>query len=253
MRAAGLEGNMQKQDEYILEINHITKSFKEPSAVLSGRKREKKVLDGVSFSVRQGEAYGLAGASGCGKSTLARTVMGAYRPEEGEIRVCGKRVDHLRRNQRKEMYGEIQMIFQDSYSSLNPSMTVKRTIEEPMAVRKMYGKAQRRERACTILEQMGFERKDLERYPHEFSGGQRQKIALARALAVNPRMLICDEPLASLDLLTKSQLLELLMQIRGEQGMSLLYISHDMGELKRICSRMGIMKEGKIAEERRII
>lgn len=244
---------MQKQEEYILEVNQITKSFREPARHLFERKRKKRVLDGVSFMIQKGEAYGLAGASGCGKSTLARTVMGAFQPEEGEIRVCGKRTDHLTVRQRKEMYGEIQMIFQDSYSSLNPSMTVLRIIEEPMAVRKMYGKKERRERACMLLGQMGFAENDYLRYPHEFSGGQRQKIAVARALAVNPRILVCDEPLASLDFLTRSEFIELLNQVRREQGMSFLYISHDMGELKRICSRIGIMRAGKIAEERRIL
>ena len=142
---------MQKQEEYILEVNQITKSFREPARHLFERKRKKRVLDGVSFMIQKGEAYGLAGASGCGKSTLARTVMGAFQPEEGEIWVCGKRTDHLTVRQRKEMYGEIQMIFQDSYSSLNPSMNVLRIIEEPMTVRKMYGKKERREEhACSL-------------------------------------------------------------------------------------------------------
>lgn len=244
---------MQRQDGKVLEVHNITKCFKESSGTLFHKNKEKKVLDGVSLSIRLDESYGLAGESGCGKSTLARTVMGAYQPDGGEIWVCGKRTDHLPVKQRKEMYGEIQMIFQDSYSSLNPSMTAARIIEEPMKVRKMYGKEERKDKACRLLRQMGFLDNDFFRYPHEFSGGQRQKIAVARALAVNPRILICDEPLASLDLLTKSHLLEVLDKVRREQKMSFLYISHDMGELKRVCSRMGIMKAGKIAEERRIL
>ena len=243
---------LQEENQNILEVKNVSKYFTEPFCGFFQKKR-KKVLDGVSFSLRKGESYGLAGKSGCGKSTLARTLMGAYSPDEGEIWLKGRRVDQLTAREKRGIYGEIQMVFQDSYSSLNPSMTAQRIVEEPLAVRNQSGGAKRKELVRNLMEQMGFTADDLEKYPHEFSGGQRQKIAIARALAVEPEILICDEPLASLDLLTKTQIMELLEQTRKSRGMTFLYISHEMGEVQRMCSRMGVMAAGRMIEERRLI
>lgn len=243
---------VQEKDQNILEVKNLSKYFAEPFCCF-WKKKQKKVLNGVSFSLCQGEAYGLVGRSGCGKSTLARTIMGAYSPDEGEIWFKGKRVDQLSPGENRSMYGEIQMVFQDSYSSLNPSMTAARIVEEPFIVRKLCGGSERKEKVKNLMGQMGFTASDLEKYPHEFSGGQRQKIAIARALAVEPKMLICDEPLASLDLLTKAQIMDLLKKTRKARGMTFLYISHDMKEVRQMCGRMGIMKDGKLAEERRLI
>lgn len=243
---------MQEENQNILEVKNLSKYFTEPFCGLFQKKR-KKVLDGVSFILRKGESYGLAGKSGCGKSTLARTLMGAYSPDEGEIWLKGRRIDCLNTREKRSMYGEIQMVFQDSYSSLNPCMTAGRIVEEPLAVRSQCGGAERKELVRGLMDQMGFTADDLGKYPHEFSGGQRQKIAIARALAVEPEILICDEPLVSLDLRTKAQIMELLEQTRKARGMTFLYISHEMGEVQRMCSRMGIMSEGKMIEERRVL
>lgn len=256
-------GNMSREDkeelqktldekEKILEVKNIEMSYHERGMFLPWKSKKRKVLNQVTFSIQRGEAYGLFGASGCGKSTLAKVIMGAMTPEAGEIWLDGTRTDRLPAKEQRIQYDKIQMIFQDSYSSLNPSMTAGRIVEEPMRNRRMYGKIEQKDRTEAVMERLGFAKSDLSRFPHEFSGGQRQKIALARTLVITPEVLVCDEPFASLDAVTKYRLLELLEKIHEKEKMSFLYISHDGMEVQKICSRAGIMKDGKIIEERRI-
>ncbi len=203
-------------------------------------------VDQVSFDVYQGETFGLAGESGCGKTTLGRTIARLVSSFSGKITYDGHRVSNLTEAQFKPFRKDIQMVFQDPYSSLNPRMTIGAAIEEPMEVHRLHGnRTSRREKTLELLQTVGLQPESYQRYPHEFSGGQRQRICLARALAPEPRFLICDEIVSALDVSVQATILNLLKDLQEQFGLTLLFVSHDPGVIRQMCDRLMIMNSGR--------
>ncbi len=208
-----------------------------------------KAVDDVSFDVYEGETLGLVGESGCGKTTLGRTILKLSPATEGSIFYKGKDLTKLNNLEMKELRKDIQIIFQDPYSSLNPRMTVGSAIMEPMQVHNLYkNDAERKEKVIELLETVSLPPEHFNRYPHEFSGGQRQRICIARALAVNPKFIICDESVSALDVSVQAQVLNLLIDLREKRGFTCIFISHDLSVVKFISDRMVVMNKGKIEE-----
>jgi len=208
-----------------------------------------KALNDVSFSIMPRETLGVVGESGCGKSTLARTILGLYPPNRGEIYYQNKRIDNLTSQEMLPYRKEMQMIFQDPYASLNPRMTVKKTLEEPVFFHnKSITSQEVDEKVADVMEQVGVDPKWADRYPHEFSGGQRQRISIARALMVDPEFIIADEPVSALDVSIQAQILNLLMDAQANRGLTYMFITHDLSVVKHISSRVVVMYLGMICE-----
>ena len=207
-----------------------------------------KAVDGVSLTIEPGETLGLVGESGCGKSTLGKTIARLYEPTEGTIHFEGANLSSMSRRQLKPYRREIQMIFQDPYESLNPRHTIGAIVEEPFVVQEMGTRAERMKWVSGLLRKVGLPEPAAQRYPFEFSGGQRQRIGIARSLALKPKLLICDEPVSALDVSIQSQVLNLLMELQREMGLSYLFISHDLAVVKHISDRIAVMYLGRIVE-----
>ena len=207
-----------------------------------------KAVDGVSLTIEPGETLGLVGESGCGKSTLGKTIARLYEPTEGTIHFEGANLSSMSRRQLKPYRREIQMIFQDPYESLNPRHTIGTIVEEPFVVQGMGTREERRQWVLDLLRKVGLNESAAQRYPFEFSGGQRQRIGIARSLALKPKLLICDEPVSALDVSIQSQVLNLLMELQREMGLSYLFISHDLAVVKHISDRIAVMYLGRIVE-----
>lgn len=205
-----------------------------------------RALNGVSLEIRPGETLGLVGESGSGKSTLGRAILGLGQIASGSIKWKGSAISDRRRG---ELSAEIQVIFQDPYSSLNPVMKIEHIITEPLTVRHQLSHEDAREKALGVLDRVGMPADTLDRLPHEFSGGQRQRIAIARALIVDPLLVICDEPVSSLDVSTQAKVVDLLTEIQKERGLAYLFISHDISLVRRISHRMAVMYRGRVVEQ----
>ncbi|GAA0965786.1 dipeptide ABC transporter ATP-binding protein [Acrocarpospora macrocephala] len=224
--------------EPLLRVTNLTKSF-------AGR----RVLSGVSFEVAPGEVLGLVGESGSGKSTTARCVARLTEPDAGQVVLGGRDVLAAGRRELRVLRRDMQMVFQDPYASLNPRMTVAALIEEPLAVHGLEpDRRLRRKRAADLLETVGLSAEHLDRHPRSFSGGQRQRISIARALAVRPRLLICDEPVSSLDVSVQAQVLNLLRDLRQRLDLSILFIAHDLAVVYYLCDRVAVMEQGTLVE-----
>ncbi|MWV66004.1 ATP-binding cassette domain-containing protein [Halorubrum sp. JWXQ-INN 858] len=236
--------------ETILEVDGLSKHFQSDTGILAGLfgSEDVEAVDDVSFDVAKGETIALVGESGCGKSTLARTILQLIEPTGG--RVAFKGIDLTEHSQReiRPLRRDMQMIFQDPQSSLNPRMKVGQIIEEPMQAHDMYTKAERRERAKDLLERVELEREYYNRYPHEFSGGQRQRINLARAMSTDPDLIVCDEPVSALDVSVQAQVLNTMRDLQEEYGLTYLVISHDLSVVRYIADRVAVMYLGHIAE-----
>jgi oligopeptide/dipeptide ABC transporter ATP-binding protein len=207
-----------------------------------------KAVDGVSFSLMPGETLGLVGESGCGKSTLGRCITRLYQPTSGQVLFQGQDISRLSRKKLMPFRRDIQMIFQDPMESLNARHTVGDIIEEPLVVQGVGNSAERKRRVLELLNLVGLPARSVTRYPFEFSGGQRQRIGIARSIALNPKLIVCDEPVSALDVSIQSQILNLLIDLQRELNLSYLFIAHDLAVVKHISDRIAIMYLGKIAE-----
>ena len=235
-------------EQPILKVNNVKTHFDVTKGIFSP-KQIVKAVDGVSFEIKHNETFGLVGESGCGKNTLGRTIVKLYDPVEGNIEFEGKDISGIKGDELKEFRKNVQMIFQDPYASLNPRMTVGEIIKEPMIIHKIYDTDEEREaRAVELLKIVGLKPDHIRRYPQEFSGGQRQRIGVARALAVNPKFIVCDEPISALDVSIQAQVVNLLKNIQEEMGLSYLFIAHDLSMVKYISDEIGVMYLGHIVE-----
>ena len=207
-----------------------------------------KAVDGVSFDLFPGETLGLVGESGCGKSTLGRLVLGLLPATRGRVWFGGADLTEMPRKALKAMRRQFQIIFQDPYSSLNPRLTVRQILEEPFIIHGLGTRTERRSWVAALLAEVGLEPEHLERYPHEFSGGQRQRLGIARALALRPRLMVADEPVSALDVSIQAQILNLLAQLQERYGLTYLFISHDLSVISQISSRVMVMYLGRLVE-----
>jgi oligopeptide transport system ATP-binding protein len=238
-----------KDNKVILHVKNLVKHFPITGGIFFQRRvNAVRAVDGISFDVHRGEILGLVGESGCGKTTTGRTIIQLEKPTSGEIVFEG--VDLVSANRKKlfDARRQIQMIFQDPYASLNPRMTVKEIIEEPLVIHKVGTPKERTKRAQELLDKVGLNPSYINRYPHEFSGGQRQRIGVARALALNPDMIICDEPISALDVSIQAQIVNLLEELQEELGLTYLFIAHDLSMVRHISHRVAVMYLGKIME-----
>jgi peptide/nickel transport system ATP-binding protein len=236
--------------EPLLQVRDLVKRFPITRGVVFQRQVDAvEAVAGISFELRRGEALGLVGETGCGKSTTARLIMRLLEPTGGEIRFEGHDIAHLRGPALKAARREMQIVFQDPYSSLNPRKTAGSIVGAPFAIHGLYrDRAERRRAVCELLDRVGLQPEHHNRYPHEFSGGQRQRIGIARALALRPKLLIADEPVSALDVTIQAQILELLRELQRELGLTLLLISHDLAVVRQMADRVAVMRAGKIVE-----
>jgi oligopeptide/dipeptide ABC transporter ATP-binding protein len=232
----------------LLEVKGLKKYF--PVRNPLGRvEAQVKAVNDVSFQLYEGQTFGLVGESGCGKSTTGRTLLRLINPTEGQALYQNKDIFQLSGQELRKMRKQLQMVFQDPYSSLNPRQRVGSILEEPLKIHGIGTKAERIERVMDILDKVGLRLDHYYRYPHEFSGGQRQRIGLARALVVNPKVIICDEPVSALDVSIQSQIINLLRQLQGEMKLTYLFIAHDISVIRHISDRIGVMYLGQMVEE----
>ncbi len=231
-------------NNYLVEVKDLKQHFNIRSGLFGSTPL--KAVDGVSFGIKPGETLGLVGESGCGKTTVGRSLLHLYEPTSGEVRFNGELINSKNMdNYRKEM----QMVFQDPYSSLNPRMTVEDIIGEPYDVHKTYSsKAERRDMILNIMELVGLNAEHATRYAHEFSGGQRQRIGIARALAVNPKFIVCDEPVSALDVSIQAQIINMFEDLQQKLGVAYLFIAHDLLVVHHIADKIAVMYLGKIVE-----
>ena len=232
----------------LVEIRGLKKYFPVRRGLFQRVVGHVKAVDDVSFSILPGETLGLVGESGCGKTTVGRTLLRLYEPSAGTIAFDGRDVSHLSGRPLRELRRDMQIVFQDPFSSLNPRMTVRGIVEEGLMVHRLGNRAERLDRVREILVKVGLDPSYLHRYPHEFSGGQRQRISIARALALKPRFVVLDEPISALDVSIQSQIINLLTDLKDEFQLTYLFISHDLSVVEYISDRVAVMYLGEIVE-----
>jgi oligopeptide/dipeptide ABC transporter ATP-binding protein len=234
--------------EYLLEASHVKKYFPIRTGLLNRVVGHVKAVDDVSLGIRAGETFGLVGESGCGKSTLARVLLNLKKASGGEIRFGGQNIQRVSSRELRALREEMQIIFQDPYGSLNPRFLVRDLIGEPLRVHRKMTNRQVDERVVELMELVGLDVSRRNHYPHEFSGGQRQRIGIARAIALNPRFIVADEAVSALDVSVQSQVLNLLMKLQKELGLTYLFIAHGLHVVRHISDRVGVMYLGKMVE-----
>lgn len=232
----------------LLAVEGLKKYYPVKSGLFSGNTGVVRAVDGVSFQLYEGETLGLVGESGCGKSTLGRQLVGLEQPTNGQVIYDGKDLGRMTQARMKPFRTQLQMIFQDSYSSLNPRKHVYEILSEPMLYHGLAKKSDVHEKVGRLLDMVGLPVNCLGRYPHEFSGGQRQRIGIARALSLNPRLLVCDEPVSALDVSIQAQILNLLRELQKELGLTCIFIGHGLGAVNYVSDRIAVMYLGKIVE-----
>lgn len=234
--------------ENILEIVNLSKYFQIQKGIFQKVVGNVRAVDGVDFSISQGQTLGLVGESGCGKSTLGRTLVGLYEPTEGSIKFKGNDITFTTGNKRKEIQKQMQMIFQDPFASMNPRIRIQSIVGEPLIVHEKLSRSKLRDRVVELLERVGMKSDCIDRFPHEFSGGQRQRFAIARSLALDPEFIVCDEPVSSLDVSIRAQIINLLKRLQKELDLTYLFISHDLAVVRHLSDHVAVMYLGKIAE-----
>jgi oligopeptide/dipeptide ABC transporter ATP-binding protein len=232
----------------VLVATTVQKYYPHKAAGWNRKQRYVKAVEDISLEVNRGEVFGLVGESGCGKSTLGRTLLYFETPTEGEVLFKGQRVGDFSAPQLKAFRRSAQMIYQDPYSALNPRKAIGALIEEPLTIHAIGDRAARRERVAGLLEKVGLLPEHAVRYPHQFSGGQRQRIVIARALALNPELILADEPVSALDVSIQAQMINLLMDLGAEFGLTYIFISHDLSVVQHICDRLAVMYLGRFVE-----
>jgi oligopeptide/dipeptide ABC transporter ATP-binding protein len=232
----------------VLEIDALKKHFPIKRRFFGGAAEQVLAVDGVSFSISSGETLGLVGESGCGKSTVGRAILRLIEPTSGSISVAGQDITRLSNREMRPFRRELQIIFQDPFSSLNPRMTVGDIVGEPLSTHHLANGKARQERVAQLFDRVGLSRAQMGNYPHQFSGGQRQRIGIARALALNPKLIVCDEPVSALDVSIQAQVINLLMDLQRDLGLSYLFISHNLAVVEHISHRIAVMYLGRIVE-----
>jgi ABC-type oligopeptide transport system ATPase subunit len=231
----------------LLEVSHLVKHYVRGRGLFRAGTLVKAV-DDVGFRIEEGETFGLVGESGSGKTTTGRCILRLVDATSGQVRFRDEDVLSATRGRMRRLRRDMQIVFQDPYSSLNPRMRARQIVEEPLVIHKLGARAERRERVAELFRLVGLNPEQLERYPHEFSGGQRQRIGLARALALHPSLLVLDEPVSALDVSVQAQVVNLLMDLQQQLKLTYLFIAHDLRLVERICGRVAVMYLGKIVE-----
>ena len=234
--------------ELLLEVNGLKKYFPITGGILGRKQGEVKAVDDVSFYVKKGETLGIVGESGCGKSTTGRLLMRLIEASDGSIIFEDKEITKMSKSELRKIRRDIQMVFQDPYASLNPRHSVEQILEEPLIVHGIGTKEERRKRVQEMLEVVGLSSYHAKRYPHQFSGGQRQRIGIARALMTRPKLIIADEPVSALDVSIQAQVLNLMKDIQKEFRLTYIFIAHDLGVVRHISDRVGVMYLGRLIE-----
>ena len=232
----------------LIRAENIKKYYPLKRGLLKKSRGYVKAVDGVSIRVAEKEILGLVGESGCGKTTLGRVILHLEPPTEGAIFFKGQNVCELGKKALRRLRGEMQIIFQDPFASLNPRYTVDQLIREPLMIHKQKNSAFQKDRVLTLLKEVGLKEEHLNRYPHQFSGGQRQRIGVARALALNPKFIVCDEPVSALDVSIQAQVMNLLQELQQKFGLTYLFISHNLSVIRHLCTRIAVMYLGRIVE-----
>src|SRR5216684_3052181 len=232
----------------LLSVRGLVKHFPVRKGLLQRAVGQVHAVDGISFDIAEGETLGLVGESGCGKSTAGKTILKLLDPTAGEIRIKGERIDRLSRHEMRPYRRQLQVVFQDPYSSLNPRLRIRDIIGEPIVNYGVSGGRELKEQVAALALKVGLRAEALDRFPHEFSGGQRQRIGIARALALHPSLIICDEPVSALDVSVQAQVINLLGDLQREFGLSYLFVAHDLAVVEHISHRIAVMYLGKIVE-----
>jgi len=240
----------QRESEPLLEVTDLVKHFPVKRGLLIDREVDRvRAVDGVGFSLRQGETLGLVGESGSGKSTLSRTILQLLAPDSGSVRFEGREIAGLSRRQMRPLRRQMQMVFQDPYASLNPRKRVGQIVGEPLRLQGEARGTELRREVQGLLDRVGLSAEHYDRFPHEFSGGQRQRIGIARALALRPKLIIADEPVSALDVSIRAQILDLLSELQAEFGLTYVFVAHDIGVVRHVSDRIAVMYKGKIVEQ----
>lgn len=226
----------------LIETKGLKKYFQTPKGALHA-------VDDVSITIEKGETLGIVGESGCGKSTLGRTIIQLLNPTDGEVIFNGRDITKLSKKEFNQIRGDLQIIFQDPYSSIDPRKTIRQTIEEPLRVSKRFTKAEIAERVDDLMELVGLEKRLWNAYPHELDGGRRQRVCIARAIALDPQFIVCDEPVSALDVSIQAQVLNLLKKLQIEKGLTYMFVTHDMSVVKHISDNICVMYLGQVVEK----
>ena len=232
----------------LLEVRNLKKYYSVKSGFLNKDRRSVKAVDGINLSVKQGEILGIVGESGCGKSTFGRSILRLIEPTSGEVIFEGTNICGLKKEEMRLKRREMQIVFQDPGASLNPRLTVGEIIGEPLEVFHICEGKEKEERIYKLMDLVGINRAYINRFPHEFSGGQRQRLGIARALAVNPKLIICDEPVSALDVSIRAQVLNLMKELKDKLNLTYIFISHDLSVVHHICDRVAVMYLGRVVE-----